>query len=139
MGLGPNEWNHLTPEGVEAEFSLVESGDAQAIVAIYDFEVIGFAVLIEGRFSPTYLKKYCPVEHMKFVGDVVVSPLHSGKGVATRLLRNVSLAKAHNVGTVLIERHQENLASAGMMRKADLRLSIHFTIQRSGSQALEIA
>ena len=120
---GPNEWNHLTSEGVEAEFSLVENGNAQVIVAINDNEIIGFAVLIDGLFCPNYLKKYCQMEQMKFVGDVVVSSLHSGKGVATKLLEEcLSAAKTHKVSTVLIERHQENLASAGMMRKAGFEI-----------------
>jgi len=56
---------------------------------------------------------------MQFVGDVVVSSLHSGKGIATHLLMEcLSEAQNKSANNVLIERHEENLASAGMMRKA---------------------
>ncbi|RXJ71139.1 GNAT family N-acetyltransferase [Veronia nyctiphanis] len=116
---GPNEWNHLTPEGVDNEFKLVETGSATTITAIYEHEIIGFAVLIEGSKSPNYLEKYGPVENISFIGDVVVSDEHSGKGVATQLLTECILeAEVKGKETVLIERHEENLASAGMMRKA---------------------
>lgn len=121
--FGPNEWNYLTPEGVNDEFSLVENGKALAIVALYDADVIGFAVLIDGQVSPTYLEKYCSMTQMKFIGDVVVSSKHSGKGIATRLLEACLLeAKNNFISTVLIERHEENLASASMMRKAGFEI-----------------
>lgn len=117
--FGPNEWNYLTPEGVNDEFALVQSGDAQVIVAVNDSDIIGFAVLIDGAVSPSYLEKYSSLKQIKFVGDVVVSSLQSGKGIATRLLEECLLeAKNTNTCSVLIERHEENLASAGMMRKA---------------------
>ena len=121
--FGPNEWNCLTPEGVDDEFSLIENGNAQAFVALNTSEIIGFAVLIDGQFSPNYLEKYCSMINMKFVGDVVVSSLHSGKGIATKLLHECLLeAKNNDASTVLIERHEENLASAGMMRKAGFEI-----------------
>lgn len=117
--FGPNEWNYLTPEGVNDEFTLVQRGNAQVIVAVNDSEIIGFAVLIDGVMSPGYLEKYCSLKQIKFIGDVVVSSLHSGKGIATRLLEECLLeARNTDTSSVLIERHEENLASAGMMRKA---------------------
>ncbi len=121
--FGPNEWNYLTPEGVNDEFALVKSGSALVIVATNDSEIIGFAVLIDGMSSPTYLEKYSDLQQMKFVGDVVVSSLHSGQGIATRLLEECLLeARNNNIRSVLIERHEENLASAGMMRKAGFEI-----------------
>jgi ribosomal protein S18 acetylase RimI-like enzyme len=117
--FGPNEWNHLTPEGVNDEFSLIEQGSALAIVATSEDEIVGFAVLIDGSVSPNYLRKYCYLKNMLFVGDVVVSSFHSGKGIATHLLMEcLSEAQNKNADHVLIERHEENLASAGMMSKA---------------------
>lgn len=121
--FGPNEWNYLTDDGVEDEFNLVTAGNAQVIIALDNTDIIGFAVLIDGQVSPSYLEKYCVMKQMKFVGDVVVSSFHSGKGIATRLLKESILeAKNHHATTVLIERHEENLASAGMMRKAGFEI-----------------
>ncbi|KID57760.1 hypothetical protein JF50_09150 [Pseudoalteromonas luteoviolacea] len=116
---GPNEWNYLTQEGVKGEFALIEQKDAEALVALDGEQIVGFAVLINGSVSPDYLSQYCSLDKMAFIGDVVVSSSYSGKGIATQLLINsIDLAKAKGVEFVLIERHEENLASAGMMKKA---------------------
>ncbi|WP_033416388.1 GNAT family N-acetyltransferase [Hahella ganghwensis] len=120
---GPNEWNYLTEEGVEDEFSLVRDGMASAYIALDQDQVIGLAVLIDGDASPQYLRKYGPIEDMCFIGDVVVSADYSGQGIATRLLNHcIEDARNNGLKTVLIERHEENLASAGMMRKAGFSL-----------------
>ncbi|MCF6439899.1 GNAT family N-acetyltransferase [Pseudoalteromonas luteoviolacea] len=116
---GPNEWNYLTQAGVDEEFTLIEQCDASALIALEGEQIVGLAVLINGNVSPDYLSQYCSLEQIAFIGDVVVSPNHSGKGIATQLLRHcIDLAKDKGVGSVLIERHEENLASAGMMKKA---------------------
>lgn len=116
---GPNEWNYLTKEGVDDEFLLMQNASASAVVATYENEIIGFSVLIDGDKSPEYLSKYGSVDDMCFIGDVVVSSNHSGKGVATQLLiKCLDEAKQKKYKTVLVERHEENLASAGMMKKA---------------------
>ncbi len=120
---GPNEWNYLTQEGVDGEFKLLNKGTALAIVATSEDEIVGFSVLIDGSESPKYLSKYCKIEEMCFIGDVLVSSLYSGKGIATKLLEaclNESKNKA--ISTVLIERHEENLASASMMKKAGFHI-----------------
>ncbi|GGX63895.1 GNAT family N-acetyltransferase [Saccharospirillum salsuginis] len=135
---GPNEWNYLTHEGVNEEFSLVASGNAQAIVATHGSNIIGFAVLIDGIFSPNYIEKYYSLNDIQFVGDVVVSSMYSGKGIATKLLEEcLAVAKSKKLSAVLIERHEENLASAGMMRKARFKIvdTFHDPAKRStGSQ-----
>ncbi|ESP90835.1 GNAT family N-acetyltransferase [Pseudoalteromonas luteoviolacea] len=116
---GPNEWNCLTPDGVDDEFALVECASAEAMVALEADEVVGMAVLIDGTSSPDYLTKYADLEHISFIGDVVVSAEHNGKGIATQLLNHcIELAKDKGAKAVFIERHEENLASAGMMKKA---------------------
>jgi len=116
---GPNEWNYLTKEGVDDEFALVNNGTALVMIATFENEIVGFSVLIDGTEAPTYLSKYCSGEDMCFVGDVVVSSEHSGKGIATKLLEDcISEAKSKGAKVVLIERHEENLGSAGMMKKA---------------------
>ncbi|MGI9319358.1 MAG: GNAT family N-acetyltransferase [bacterium] len=116
---GPNQWNHLTEKGVDDELSLIRSDSAVAAVAVYKSEIIGFSILIDGNESPDYLKKYCSIDEMCFISDVVVSSHFSGKGIATQLLKNcIEEAKNRSFSIVLIERHEQNLASAGMMRKA---------------------
>jgi hypothetical protein len=98
---GPNEWNYLTEEGVDAEFSLIEHGTAVAMVAVDSDkdQIIGFAVFIDGTVSPDYLTKYHALNELC-----------------------IKEAKAKQVQAVLIERHEENLVSAGMMRKAGFQI-----------------
>jgi len=135
---GPNEWNYLTEEGVEAEFALIEQARARAVVATVNQEIVGFAVLITGEASPDYLTKYGKLEEMTFIGDVVVSSDHSGLGIATRLLNEcITRSEKTNAKKVLIERHEENLASAGMMKKAGFKIidTLHEPQKRTaGSQ-----
>ncbi|TMP39840.1 GNAT family N-acetyltransferase [Pseudoalteromonas rubra] len=120
---GQNEWNYLTEAGVNAEFELLKCGAASAVVAVQNDEIIGFAVLIDGAHSPDYLVKYTNHRAMYFIGDVVVASQHGGKGVATALLQAcIEQAKQAGGEAVLIERHEENLASAGMMRKAGFHI-----------------
>jgi len=120
---GPNEWNYLTKEGIDSEFSLVKDGWASVVVATYKNEIIGFSVLIDGNKSPDYLSKYGSLYEMCFIGDVVVSSNYSGKGIATQLLKKcLDEAKQKKYKTVLVERHEENLASAGMMKKAGFNI-----------------
>jgi ribosomal protein S18 acetylase RimI-like enzyme len=127
---GPNEWNYLTEEGVDAELALIEQGNAIAMAAVEsDYlhsdkdQIIGFAILMDGVVSPDYLTKYYTLNELCYIGDVVVSQAYSGQGIATKLLELcIKEAKDQRVQAVLIERHEENLASAGMMRKAGFQV-----------------
>jgi len=86
-------------------------------------QIIGFAVLIDGTVSPAYLTQYFDLHGLCFIGDVVVSQAYSSQGIATKLLELcLEQAKKKPVQVVLIERHEENLASAGMMRKAGFQV-----------------
>ncbi|MCG7536561.1 GNAT family N-acetyltransferase [Pseudoalteromonas sp. OOF1S-7] len=135
---GQNEWNYLTEEGVHAEFELFSLGVASILVAEQEGEIIGFSVLIDGAYGPDYLSKYTNHKAMYFIGDVLVARQHGGKGIATALLK-ACIAQAKQAGgeLVLIERHEENKASAGMMRKAGFHIidTFHDPQKRSaGSQ-----
>ncbi len=61
---------------------------------------------------------------MAYINDVVVKMHYSGKGnwkqVTTQGQSN--WLKKHNVKKVYIARHEENLVSAGMMRKASFQM-----------------
>jgi len=119
---GPNEWNFLTEESIEYQFQLIKEGSAEAILAESD-DLLGFAVLIYGEFCPDKLEKYTDLPAVAYINDVVVSKSHSGKGIGNKLLTEcVSKAKSGSFKAVYIERHEENLASAGMMSKAGFEI-----------------
>ena len=115
---GPNEWNYLTNESIDAQFALIAAGKAIAVLAEENI-IVGFAVLIFRESCPSKLVKYNLLPQIAYINDVVVSREQSGKGIGCRLLlKAVSLAKKEDCSHVYIERHEENIASAGMMRKA---------------------
>ena len=115
---GPNEWNYITDASIDHQFSLIDKGNALAVLA-EENEIVGFSVLIFGELCPAKLKKYAVLSQIAYINDVVVSQAQGGKGLGCRLLLEaVSLAAEKGCKQVYIERHEENAASAGMMRKA---------------------
>jgi GNAT superfamily N-acetyltransferase len=116
---GPNEWNYLTDDSISHHFDLIKEGNAIAVLAEED-EIVGFAVLIFRTSCPVKLEQYTSLSHVAYINDVVVSRAQSGKGLGRQLLLSaVSLAGKEGCHQVYIKRHEENIASAGMMRKAD--------------------
>ena len=119
---GPNEWNYITDESIDHQFQLLSEGKALAVVA-EESSIIGFAVLIIKEACPSKLSKYAVLSDIAYINDVVVSSSQSGKGLGTQLLKEaIKLAGTTKCNNVYIERHEENLASAGMMRKAGFEL-----------------
>ena len=119
---GPNEWNYIADESIDHQFQLLNQGKALAIVA-EESSIVGFAVVIVKEACPPKLSKYAALSDIAYINDVVVSSSQSGKGLGSQLLKaSVKLAGKEKCSNVYIERHEENLASAGMMRKAGFEL-----------------
>jgi len=119
---GPNKWNYITDESIDTQFQLIRDGKAIAVLAEED-EIAGFAILIFKTACPTMLARYCDLSTIAYINDVVVNINHSGKGIGCALLlKAIALAKQEQCEKVYIERHEENLASAGMMRKASFEI-----------------
>ncbi|PKM17621.1 MAG: GNAT family N-acetyltransferase [Gammaproteobacteria bacterium HGW-Gammaproteobacteria-15] len=119
---GANEWNYITDESIEQQFDLIREEKALAVLAEED-GIFGFAVLMLKSACPSTLSKYSELSSIAYIGDVVVSLTLSGKGIGSELLNKcVGIAREEQCREVYIERHEENLASAGMMRKAGFEL-----------------
>jgi ribosomal protein S18 acetylase RimI-like enzyme len=119
---GPTEWNFLTEESIDHQFSLIKEEQAIAVLAEVA-DIVGFAVLIFRSSCPTKIEKYTSLSQTAYINDVVVSAAQSGKGLGCDLLLEaVSLAGRDGCNSVYIERHEENVASAGMMRKAGFEI-----------------
>ncbi|MRI32634.1 GNAT family N-acetyltransferase [Endozoicomonas sp. OPT23] len=122
LSEGPNEWNYITDESIENQFNLIRSGKAVAVL-LEEIKIVGFAVLILKEASPEKLEKYTNISYSAYINDVVVHKNQSGKGFGSKLLcEAINLAKIEGCNQVFIERHEENLASAGMMRKAGFEI-----------------
>jgi len=119
---GPNEWNYITDESIDHQFQLINQGKAFAVIA-EETSIVGFAVLIIKDACPAKLSKYSVLLEVAYINDVVVASSQSGKGLGSKLLKeSIKLAGNENCTYVYIERHEENLASAGMMKKAGFEL-----------------
>ena len=130
---GPSEWNYLTDESIDHQFQLIDQGKALAVIA-EEASIVGFAVLILKEACPAKLSKYSVLSDIAYINDVVVASSQSGKGLGTQLLKeSIKLAGHEKCTNVYIERHEENLASAGMMRKAGFELveTFHDPIKRT--------
>lgn len=119
---GSNEWNYITSESINSQLQLIDEKKALAVLA-EDNEIVGFAILIFREACPSMLRQYCDISSTAYINDVVVSLNQSGRGVGSKLLLEaIDLAQRENCNKVYIERHEENRASAGMMRKAGFEI-----------------
>ena len=119
---GANEWNHITDTSIGLQFQLIQDNNALAVIA-EENEIAGFAILILKEACPSKLTKYTGLASIAYINDVVVSANHSGKGIGSTLLdKAVDYAGKAKCAKVYIERHEENLESAGMMRKSQFEI-----------------
>ena len=134
---GQNEWNYITDASIAHQFQLLKQGMAIAVLA-EDTSIVGFAVLIIKEACPATLSKYAALSDIAYINDVVVAASQSGKGLGSQLLKeSIKLAGNEKCSHVYIQRHEENLASAGMMRKAGLSWSRHSMTQINELQVQE--
>jgi len=116
---GPNPWNYLPEEGVMRHLEELASGRAAAVVACCEEEVIGFVSFIRGKIFPHYEPEATKGHDHGYIVEGVVHKEYAGRGIGTRLLEEAKQRlRALGVTAVYADRHEENLASAGIMRKA---------------------
>lgn len=116
---GQNQWNFLPPDVVEAHLGAIDSGRTRAVIAESNGTLLGFVTFLVGRSMARYQSR----EHVGYphgyVCEAVVHRDHAGKGLGSRLLKEaIGQLAGDGLKEIYIERHEENLASAGMMRKA---------------------
>ncbi|WP_305856867.1 GNAT family N-acetyltransferase [Balneatrix alpica] len=120
---GPNPWNYLPEEGIRTELDWVAQGQAQAQVACHGEQVVGMAILLPTTYRPDFFQYYPPQSRWRYIGDVVVHTDFAGHGIGSTLLqRCITQVVSEGAQQLWIDRHEENLASAAMMRKAGFQL-----------------
>jgi len=116
---GTNQWNFLPADDVAAHLGAIADGRTQAVLAESAWILRGFVTFMTARTMTRYQSR----EHIGYphgyVCEAVVHREYAGRGLGTRLLKEaVSRLGAQGFKEIYIERHEENLPSAGMMRKA---------------------
>lgn len=124
---GPNPWNFLPADGVEAHLRGIADGSVQAVLGEREGRLAGFVSL----YLCSDFHAHQPADRrglpQGYVCEAVVQRELAGQGLGTRLLRAaMSRLVALGAKDIYIERHEENAGSAGMMRKAGFREVLTF-------------
>lgn len=116
---GPNAWNWLPADGVRAHLRDIEQGRAHALLALEDGVLLGAVTFCRTHgFGRYQTHERAGTEH-GYVCEAVVRRDQAGRGLGAQLLRAaVQTMQDWGLQEVYIDRHEENAASAGMMRKA---------------------
>jgi len=116
---GTNHWNFLPKDDVAAHFAAIDGGKTQALIAETNGALSGFVTYMSARSMARYQSRERIGYPHGYVCEAVVHRDLAGKGLGSRLLREaVQRLAAQGLKEIYIERHEENLPSAGMMRKA---------------------
>jgi len=115
---GKNEWNYIPEDKIKNHLDQITSGKVEAVLAESAGEVIGFVTFHPSTHFNRYRQPETNTPH-GYIHEAVVHKSHVGKGLGTSLLKEaVRHLQAQGFAEIFIDRHEENLASAGMMRKA---------------------
>jgi ribosomal protein S18 acetylase RimI-like enzyme len=116
---GPNPWNHLPSVEVTAHLQQIADGSVSALLAERGGELLGFvSYKLSRHFARYQPPTRCDQEHA-YICEAVTHRDVAGHGLGSRLLKQVIAALVEQgVGDIYIDRHEEDAASAAMMRKA---------------------
>jgi ribosomal protein S18 acetylase RimI-like enzyme len=116
---GPNPWNHL-PEGeVRTHLQGIAAGAVQALLAERQGMLLGFVSYRLSRDFARYQPAPRRAQEHAYICEAVIHRDMAGQGLGSRLLcQVVSLLAEQGLHDIYIDRHEQNAASAGMMRKA---------------------
>ena len=116
---GANIWNYLPEDGIREHLDDIAQGRAHGVLALEQEQLIGAVTFGLSTDFDHYLPEQARGTPQGYVSEAVVRRDRTGQGLGTRLLCE-SLAELSKLGAdvVFIDRHEENLASAGMMRAA---------------------
>lgn len=116
---GPNPWNWLPPDDVARHLAQIATGEVSGVVAWVDGAVQGVVTFCQTQHFARYQSANRVAPSQGYVCEAVVHRDAVGQGLGVRLLRAaLDALRAQGVREVYIDRHEENAASAGMMRKA---------------------
>lgn len=116
---GPNPWNYLPEDEVRAHLAAIADGTVQAVLAQRGEQIVGFVSFIHTyQFADQQPSARRDAAH-GYICEAVIHRDMAGQGLGSTLLeRAVARLAEQGLVDIYIDRHEENAASAGMMRKA---------------------
>lgn len=116
---GANAWNWLPAEGIAQHMEDIGSGQAHAVLALDGAQLVGAVTYCMTHGFARYQSEQRKAAPHGYVCEAVVRRDQVGRGLGTRLLSEaVQYLQTQGLQEIYIDRHEENAASAGMMRKA---------------------
>jgi RimJ/RimL family protein N-acetyltransferase len=116
---GPSLWNFLPEAEVSAHLDRIGSGDAEALLAFDGDRLIGMVSFSRVNPLSGYEPEGAAPGESGYIAEGVVARDHAGMGLGTELLvRACQRLCEYGVRRIYVKRHEENLASAGSLRKA---------------------
>jgi len=119
---GPNEWNYLPEDDVIEHVEGICDGEVFAVVADMRGQIVGVVTYEIGIHYPQYQPDGRQDEAQGYISEAVVHSDHVGRGIGSKLCSE-AVEDMFAIGTkeIYAKRHEENEASAGMMRKSGFR------------------
>ena len=116
---GPNPWNHLPEVEVRQHLQGIAASTTLAVLAEEQGQLLGF---VSYRLTEDFAAHQPAARAGQLHGYICEAVVHrdcSGRGLGAQLL-TAAVQDLWRLGVrdVYIDRHEENAASAGMMRKA---------------------
>ncbi|TWC28300.1 L-amino acid N-acyltransferase YncA [Pseudomonas sp. SJZ079] len=116
---GVTPWNHLPRAEVTAHLQAIAEDSVQAVLAERDGKLLGFVSFELSRQFARYQPPQRREQVHAYICEAVIHRDMAGQGLGSRLLGEaVNCLVEQGVQDIYIDRHEENAASAGMMRKA---------------------
>ena len=116
---GANIWNYLPEDGIREHLDDIAQGRSLGVLALQEGRILGAVTYCLNTNFDRHLGPALRGTPQGYVCEAVVRRDQAGQGLGTRLLREALLAmEKMGAQVVFIDRHEENLASAGMMRRA---------------------
>ena len=119
LAHGPNPWNYLPEDEVRAHLQSIADGAVEAVLAQRGEQIVGVVSYVQTHHFADHQPTSRIDEPQGYICEAVIHRDMAGQGLGSTLLEK-AVARLGEKGLVdiYIDRHEENAASAGMMRKA---------------------
>jgi ribosomal protein S18 acetylase RimI-like enzyme len=118
---GANAWNWLPADGIAQHMHAIAAGQAHALLAWDGPDMLGAVTFCSTRDFSRYQEPQRQELLHGYICEAVVRRDQVGRGLGAQLLMQaIGSLQAQGLQEVYADRHEENAASAGMMRKAGL-------------------
>lgn len=137
MNHGVNEWNYLPSHELRAHLELTRLDTVRLVAAFQSGKLVGVATYEVGDFYPHLRVNSETAEPAGYVSEVTIHRDHQSRGLGAKFLLYIAdILREEGVREVFAKRHEENLGSAGMMKKVGFKIRDVFEdpIRTSGSR-----